>query len=76
MKYIWRKLTGRCTICGQWLNGHQTAGERVIDLNTRATRIAETLGRPPCAQNCRECEHIVFEGEHGFIQRYLLVDIV
>jgi hypothetical protein len=76
MRYVWRKLTGRCTKCGQWLNGHQTAGQRVVDLNNRAGRIAEELGRPPQAQNCVKCNHIVFEGEQGFINRGLLVDIV
>jgi hypothetical protein len=76
MKYIWRKLRGRCTKCGQWLNGHQTASQRVVDLNTRASRITETLGRPPRAQNCGTCNHLVFEGEQGFVQRCLLVDIV
>ena len=76
MIYIWRKLTGRCTKCGQWLNGHQTASQRVIDLNARANCITEMLGRPPSAQNCDKCGHIVFEGEQGFVQRYLLVDIL
>ncbi|MGA2071363.1 MAG: hypothetical protein ABSG97_08425 [Sedimentisphaerales bacterium] len=76
MRYVWRRLTGRCTKCGQLLNGHQTASQRVVDLNARAGRITEILGRLPRAQNCGRCNHIVFEGEQGFVQRYLLVDIV
>ena len=76
MRYLWRKLTGRCTKCGQRLEGHQSEHQRVEDLNTRAETISETLGRPPRAQNCVQCNHIIFEGEHGFIRRCLLVDIV
>jgi hypothetical protein len=76
MRYVWRRLTGRCTKCGQRLNGHQATSERVLEINSRATHLVEALGRSPFAQNCSKCSRIVFEGEPGFVQRYLLVDIL
>jgi hypothetical protein len=76
MRHVWRRLTGRCTRCGQPLNGHRPAGELIMEVNTRASRLAEELGRTPLAQNCDKCNHLVFEGEPGFVHRYLLVDIV
>jgi len=76
MKYVWRRLTGRCPRCGQRLNGYQAASARILEINTRATRLTEALGRSPLAQNCNKCSRIVFEGESGFVQRYLLVDIL
>ncbi len=76
MRYIWRKLTGRCPRCGQRLNGHQAAGDSVLEINSRATHLTEVLERSPLTQNCSECGRIVFEGEPGFVQRYLLVDIL
>ncbi|GEM_PF-5688142 len=75
MRYVWRLITRRCTRCGQSASG-DSAGERVIDLNDRAIRIAQRLGRAPRAQNCNKCNHLVFEGEHGFENRCLLVDII
>jgi hypothetical protein len=47
-----------------------------MEINIRANRLADELGRMPLAQNCSRCNSIVFEGEAGFVQRYLLVDIV
>jgi len=41
-----------------------------------ANRLTAELGRRPLAQTCPRCHQIVFEGEPGFVQRYLLVDIV
>jgi hypothetical protein len=76
MMHVWRRLTGCCPRCGQRLNGHQAASERVLEINNRATRLTEALGRSPFAQNCNKCSRIVFEGESGFVQRYLLVDIL
>ncbi len=76
MKYLWRRLTKRCTCCGQQLNGHQTINDRIIEINRRAIRLTEELGRIPRAQNCKKCNRLVFEGEPGFVQRYLLVDIL
>ena len=76
MRYVWKLFKGRCPRCGQRLEGHQPAGERVDEINGRVTRLAEALGRSPLAQNCDKCSRLVFEGEPGFVQRYLLVDIV
>jgi hypothetical protein len=76
MRYVWRKLKGRCPRCGQRLNGHQAASEGILEINSRATHLTEVLGRSPLAQNCSECNRLVFEGEPGFVQRNLLVDIL
>ena len=76
MRHIWRRVTGRCPQCGQRLNGYQTTGDRILEINSRASRLADELGRTPLAQNCSRCNSLVFEGEAGFVQRYLLVDIV
>jgi hypothetical protein len=76
MAYMWRMLTGRCTRCGQRLNGHRDSSEVIMEINSRVSRLTEELGRSPLAQNCHRCNRIVFEGESGFVQRYLLVDIV
>ncbi len=76
MRYVWRRLTGRCTRCGQPINGHRPASEVVSGVNDRANRLAKEFGRSPRAQNCRKCNRLVFEGEPGFVQRYLLVDIL
>jgi hypothetical protein len=76
MKYVWRSLTGRCTRCGQRLNGHRPSDEVLEEINYRVSRLAGELGRTPRAQNCNKCSRIVFEGEPGFVKRYLLVDIV
>ena len=62
--------------CGQPLNGHRSAGEVVSEINDMAGRMAALFGRSPQAQNCRKCNRLVFEGEPGFVQRYLLVDIL
>ncbi len=70
------QLRGRCSCCGQKLNGNRSASERVSDLNRRAEHLTVILGRRPLAQNCQECQKIIFETECGFVQRYLLVDIV
>ena len=76
MRFVWRMLTGRCTCCGKKLNGHRDCNEEIIEINSRFDRLAVELGRYPQAQNCHKCNHLVFEGEPGFIQRYLLVDVV
>ncbi|MGA2091909.1 MAG: hypothetical protein ABSH16_00685 [Sedimentisphaerales bacterium] len=76
MRFVWRVLTGRCTRCGQQLNGHRESSEVLNEINGRVGRLAEELGRSPLAQNCHKCNRLVFEGEPGFTQRYLLVDIV
>jgi len=76
MRYVWRILTRRCTRCGQRLNGHRPASEAISEVNNRVSRLTETLGRSPFAQNCHKCNRMVFEGEPGFTQRYLLSDIV
>lgn len=76
MRYVLRALTGRCTRCGQGLNGHRDASVVITEINSRVSHLVEELGRNPSAQNCHKCNHLVFEGEPGFVQRYLLVDIV
>ena len=76
MRFVWRVLTKRCTCCGQRLNGHRDSSEVTSEINSRVDRLAEDLGRSPRAQNCNKCNRLVFEGEPGFAQRYLLVDIV
>lgn len=76
MVYIWRRLRGRCTSCGQAINTRKSPSERVLQINDRANRLTAELGRRPLTQTCPRCHQIVFEGEPGFVQRYLLVDIV
>ncbi len=76
MVYVWRRLRRRCTSCGQTLNTRGSPSQRVSQINDRASRLTEELGRRPLAQTCPQCHQIVFEGEPGFVQRYLLVDIV
>ncbi|MFH1370703.1 MAG: hypothetical protein ABII09_05400 [Planctomycetota bacterium] len=76
MRYIWRRVLGRCPRCGQRLNGYKTTSERVCEINSRASRLTGELGRTPLAQNCSQCNRLIFEGESGFVQRYLLVDIL
>jgi len=76
MVYMWRRLRRRCTLCGQMLNSGENPSQRVSQINDRASRRTEELGRRPLAQSCPRCHQIVFEGEPGFVERYLLVDIV
>lgn len=76
MVSMWRRLRGRCTSCGQGLNGRQSAVQRVSEINDRVDYLTLELGREPLAQSCPKCHQIVFEGERGFVQRYLLVDII
>lgn len=75
MKYLWCWLTKRCTLCGQKLGSKQTAAERLAEINDRGTRLAERLGYPPRVQNCKKCNRIIFEGEQGFVQSFLLIDM-
>jgi hypothetical protein len=76
MRYVLRALTGRCTRCGQPLNGHRDASIVINEINSRVHHLVKELGRNPRAQNCHRCNRLVFEGEPGYVQRYLLVDIV
>lgn len=75
MKYLWRRLTRRCTFCGQKLNSKQTAAERLVEINNRGNRLIEQLGRQPQVQGCKRCHRIVFEGEQGFVHSLLLIDM-
>jgi len=75
MKYVWRRLTGRCTVCGQKLNSKRAITERISEINDRANRLAKPLGRWPQVQNCTKCHKIVFESESGFVQSLLLIDM-
>ena len=73
MKYLWRRLTARCMSCGQKLTLGQTETERIVQINKRSTKLAKSLGRWPQVQSCRKCHKIVFEGEPGFVQSFLLI---
>jgi len=75
MKYLWRRLTGRCALCGQRLNSKQTIAKRMAEINKRSSRLAKSLGRWPQVQSCKRCHKIVFEGEAGFVQSLLLIDM-
>ncbi|UCF43596.1 MAG: hypothetical protein JSV99_01315 [Planctomycetota bacterium] len=75
MKLLWRQLTGRCTSCGQKLNSKKTPSTRIVEINNKGTRLASQLGRMPQTQSCKKCNRIVFEGQPGFIQRHLLIDM-
>lgn len=75
MKYLWRWLTGQCTACGQKLECKETVGKRMAEINKRSSQLANSLGRWPQVQSCKRCHKIVFEGEAGFVQSLLLIDI-
>lgn len=75
MKYLWRRLTGRCASCGQKLNSKQTAEKRLLEINNKAAQLAGALGRQPQTQGCNDCHRIILEGEPEFVQRYLLIDM-
>ncbi|MCK4753426.1 MAG: hypothetical protein KAS75_08260 [Planctomycetes bacterium] len=75
MKYLWWRLTQRCTLCGQKPNRKQTTEERLLEVNKRSSRLAKQLGHMPQTSNCEKCHMIVFEGEAGFVQSYLLADM-
>lgn len=75
MRYIWRKLTKRCIFCGQKLNSKQTTAERLAEINNKGNRLIERLGHSPQVQSCKKCRKIVFEGEQGFVQSLLLIDM-
>lgn len=75
MKYLWRRLTRRCTFCGQKLNSKQTVAERLAEINNRSNRLIKRLGHQPQVQGCKKCQRIVFEGERGFVQSLLLIDM-
>jgi len=73
MKYLWRRLSGRCTCCGQKLNPEQTMRERVSEINKNAMRLANSLGRWPQIQSCAKCNRMILEGQSGFGQSLLLI---
>lgn len=75
MKSLYRRVTGRCSCCGQKLKPNQKTYERLSQINQRANRISQFLGRKPKVQSCRECKQILFEGERGFEPTYLLIDV-
>jgi hypothetical protein len=75
MKHLHRRLTGRCISCGQMLKSKQTITTRIVEINNKGTRLASRLGRTPQTQSCKKCHRIVFEGEPGFVQNYLLIDM-
>jgi hypothetical protein len=75
MRSLWRWLTKRCASCGQRLDSEKAIREQVSEINDRASRLAKSLGRWPQVQSCKRCHKIVFEGESGFVQSLLLIDI-
>jgi hypothetical protein len=75
MKHLCRRLTGRCPSCGQKLNSKKTTTARIVEINNKGTRLASRLGRMPQTQTCKKCNRIVFEGQPGFVQNYLLIDM-
>jgi hypothetical protein len=75
MKYLWRRLTDRCIHCGQKISSERTTKERLAQINYRADRMAASLGRWPQSQPCKHCQKIVLEGQSGFVQRFLLIDM-
>ncbi len=76
MKLLYRKLNNRCVRCGQKLNSSHPTMVQVSRINERFSNLTKTLGRAPMVQNCGGCQRIIFEGESGFVQRCLLIDIV
>ena len=75
MKHLLKRLNRRCTSCGQKLKSKHTKIERLEEINNRGSLLAKRLGRTPQVQSCKNCHRIVFEGEAGFVQSYLLVDM-
>jgi hypothetical protein len=75
MKRFYRRLTGRCTSCGQKLNSKQTTTARIVEINKKGSRLASQLGRMPQTHSCKKCHRIVFEDQPGFVQNYLLIDM-
>ena len=76
MELLYRKLTNHCVQCGQKLNSSHPTMVQVSRINERVSNLTKTLGRAPMVQNCNRCQRIIFEGESGFAQRGLLVDIL
>ena len=75
MRSLYQRVTGRCRCCGQKLKSDQPTYQRLHEINERANRMSELLGRKPQVQSCRDCQQIVFEGEKGFEPTYLLIDV-
>jgi len=75
MKYLWRRLTGRCISCGKKLKSKQTEEEAVLEINNNAARLTKSLRRWPQTQNCKKCHRLVLEGQLGFVQSLLLIDM-
>ncbi len=76
MELLYRKLINRCVQCGQKLNSSHPTMLQVSRINERFSNLTKTLGRAPMVQNCSRCQQIIIEGESGFVQRGLLIDIV
>ncbi len=76
MKLLSWTLNNRCVQCGQELNSSHPTIVQVSKINKRFSNLTKTLSRAPMAQNCGRCQQIIFEGESGFVQRGLLIDIV
>lgn len=75
MRHLWRQLGGRCIQCGQKLRSDRTVPDRLSQINNKADRLAKSLGRRPQVQTCSRCEQLVLEGETGFVESYLLIDM-
>jgi uncharacterized protein with PIN domain len=74
VRQIWQKLTNKCPKCSQNLRSKDSPEKKVHQIETRIERRIASLGRQPRVQSCRECGQIVFEGERGFEESFLLVD--
>ena len=49
--------------------------ERLSEINDKAAHLTTLLGRKPQTQSCKKCHRMVFEGELGFVQSLLLIDM-
>ncbi len=74
MKGLWI-ITGRCSVCGQRLKNSTSLEKRVLKINKRCVKAEKKLGRAPFVQSCRKCNKLIIEGETGFVDRYLIIDL-
>jgi hypothetical protein len=68
-------MSGRCGECGQKLHATRRIERRLLRINHKAERLSKSLGRRPRVQTCRKCNRIVLEGQAGFVDNYLLIDM-
>ncbi len=68
-----KKTTSRCKSCGRSTRSQKPTASWIKKINARYEKAAEKLGRPPAVQNCTKCNHLLFEGERGFAEEYVVV---